>query len=243
MKQAVILAGGKGTRLKERFDDLPKPLVPIGGKPLLEYQIALAQKHGFGDILVFTCYRSALIEAALGDGSRWGVRIRYQVEQQPLGTAGAVLAGFEQLADSFLVLYGDTMVEVDLGRIWHAHQRTGADATLLLHPNDHPMDSDLVETDASSRILAIHRRPHPANRYFQNLVNAGLYVIKKQALRPWRECRESMDFGQDLLPIMLKRGLEIYGYNSPEFIKDIGTPERYDRVNAQLEAGIVQHST
>src|SRR3954465_9254813 len=92
MKQLVILAGGKGTRLKDRLGDLPKPMIPIGNKPLLEHQIELAKRHGFSEIIVFACYRADLIEGHLGDGSRWGVNIRYVLEQEPLGTAGAVLA-------------------------------------------------------------------------------------------------------------------------------------------------------
>src|SRR5580765_350532 len=132
MKQLVILAGGKGTRLKERLGDLPKPMIPIGGKPLLEHQIELARQYGFLDIVIFVCYRPDLIEEHLGDGSKWGVKLRYVVEREPLGTAGAVLAGLEMLAGRFVVLYGDTMVNVDLERIWQAHDRSRADGTLLL---------------------------------------------------------------------------------------------------------------
>ena len=101
MKQLVILAGGKGTRLKDRLGDLPKPMIPIAGKPLLEHQIELARAHGFTDVLLFVHYRADLIQQHLGDGSRWGLRLRYIVETEPLGTAGAVLAGFDQLAERF----------------------------------------------------------------------------------------------------------------------------------------------
>src|SRR5688572_19448169 len=222
MKQLVILAGGKGTRLKDRLGDLPKPLIPIAGKPLLEHQIELAKKHGFMDVVIFVCYRPDLIEAALGDGSRWGVRIRYQIEKQPLGTAGAVLAGYDLLADTFLVLYGDTMVNVDLGRIWDAHRSSETDATLLLHPNDHPLDSDLVETNPDGWITAFHNRPHRPDRYFQNLVNAALYVVNKNALKPWAQSIVPSDFGRDLFPSMLQAGLKLRAYNSPEYIKDVG---------------------
>src|SRR5437899_2400043 len=113
MKQLLILAGGKGTRLKDRLGDLPKPMIVIGGKPLLEHQVELARRYGFTDIVIFTCYRPDLIERCLSDGSRWGVKIRYVIEKEPLGTAGAVLAGLEQLAERFVILYGDTMVNVD----------------------------------------------------------------------------------------------------------------------------------
>src|SRR5436190_15119768 len=179
MRQAIILAGGAGTRLRERLGDLPKPMIPIANQPLLEHQVELCRHHGFTDLVFFTHHRADLVENHFGDGARWNVRIRHLVEREPLGTAGAVLAGREYLQDRFLVLYGDTMVNVDLDRLWNAHAQADAAATLLLHPNDHPLDSDLVETDEVSRITAFHNRPHAAGRYFQNLVNAGLYVIEK----------------------------------------------------------------
>jgi histidinol-phosphate phosphatase family protein len=246
MRQAIIMAGGMGTRLKARLGDLPKPLIPIDGKPLLVHQIELARRHGFKDIVIFACYRPDLIEAELKDGSPWGVNVRYELEKTPLGTAGAVLAGVNALDGQFLVFYGDTMVNVDLERIWDRHAGSGADATLLVHPNDHPLDSDLMETDESGWITAFHNRPHPANRFFQNLVNAGLYVIRKEALANWAKDPAGagpMDFGKDLFPAMLRAGQRLFGYNSPEYIKDIGTPERYDRVCAEYASGVIARSS
>lgn len=246
MKQAIILAGGQGTRLKERLGDLPKPMIDIGGKPLLEHLVELARSHGFTDLVMFVCYRADLIARHFGDGSRWGVRIRYVVEEQPLGTAGAVLAGFDRLADQFAVLYGDTMVNVDLGRLWAAHGRSGALGTLLLHPNDHPLDSDLVETGADSRVIDFHNRPHTEGTWRQNLVNAGLYVLEKRSLEPYRGLiarPRLLDFGKDLFPAMLSSGMPLLGYNSPEYIKDIGTPQRHDRICAEFAAGVVKNSS
>ena len=243
MKQLVILAGGKGTRLKDRLGDLPKPMIPIAEKPLLEHQVELARAHGFTDVLLFVHYRADLIQEHLGDGTRWGLRIRYIIEKEPLGTAGAVLAGFNELSDRFAVMYGDTMINVDLTRFWNAHNASGADATLFLHPNNHPLDSDLVEMDAHDWITAFYNRPHATDRFYQNLVNAGLYVLEKRALEPWRSNVKPMDFGKDLFPAMVARGGKLLGYNSPEFIKDIGTPSRYDWVCSQYEAGIIQRSS
>ncbi|HEY0550107.1 MAG TPA: HAD-IIIA family hydrolase, partial [Verrucomicrobiae bacterium] len=243
MKQLVILAGGQGTRLKDRLGDLPKPMIPIAGKPLLEHQIELARSHGFRDVLLFVHYRADLIQKHFGDGGPWGLQVRYVIEKEPLGTAGATLAGWDHLAERFAVMYGDTMVNVDLTRFWSAHERVGADATLFLHPNNHPFDSDLVETGADNWVTAFHNRPHPTDQFFQNLVNAGLYIIEKRALESWRGNTKPIDFGKDLFPAMLGRGAKLFGYNSPEFIKDIGTPERYDHVCAQYAAGIIQRST
>jgi D,D-heptose 1,7-bisphosphate phosphatase len=248
MKQAVILAGGKGTRLKDRLGDLPKPMIPIGGKPLLEHQVELCRHYGFTEIVLFVHHRADLIERHFGDGAKWGVRIRYVIEHEPLGTAGAVLAGLAPLAERFLVLYGDTMVNVDLQRIWDAHEQAKADATLLLHPNDHPLDSDLVEINEAQRITAFHNRPHPEGRWFQNLVNAGLYVLEKNALtprasRPAPRASSVLDFGKDLFPEMLRNAATLLGYNSPEYIKDIGTPSRYDRVCAEFANGTIARSS
>ena len=248
-RQLIILAGGAGTRLRERLGDLPKPMIPIAGKPLLEHQVELAKKHGFTDLIFFVHYRADLIEQHFGNGERFGVRIQHVMEKEPLGTAGAVLAGKELLADRFVVMYGDTMVNVDLERIWQAHENSGAAATLLLHPNDHPFDSDLVEVDASSRVVAFHNRPHPVSVWRQNLVNAGLYVLEKSALTPFSEARSHkpearvLDFGKEVFPVLVAGGEKLLGYNSPEFIKDIGTPDRYDKISAQFEKGIVQASS
>jgi histidinol-phosphate phosphatase family protein len=249
MNQAVILAGGMGTRLRARLGDLPKPMIPVGGRPLLEHQIELARRHGFTHFTLFVCYRPDLIEGHLGDGSRFGVRIRYVLETEPLGTAGALLAGWDALEDSFVVLYGDTMVNVDLARLREAHVAHGADATLLLHPNNHPFDSDLVECNDAGWVTRFHNRPHPPGAWFQNRVNAGLYVLRRAALEPFRAelgrltKGRVLDFGRDVFPAMLQQGRRLLGYDSPEYIKDIGTPERYDKVCDEYAAGVIQRSS
>ena len=231
-----------GTRLRARLGDLPKPMIPIAGKPLLEHLVELACRHGFTDIFIFACYRADLIEQHFGDGRRWGVKITTAVERVPLGTAGAVLAALDQLAESFVVLYGDTMVNVDLDRCWRRHHDSHADASLLLHPNDHPQDSDLVETDAEDWVVRFHNRPHAPDRWYQNLVNAGLYVLNRDALRD-PKAQPPLDFGKDVFPALLRRGARLLAYNSPEYIKDIGTPERYDRVCAEFQSGVIARSS
>lgn len=243
MKQAIILAGGMGTRLRARLGDLPKPMIPICGIPLLVHQIQLAKQHGFTVITLFVCYRPDLIEKELGDGSRWGVSLRYVAEKAPLGTAGAVLSGWDALEEQFVVLYGDTFVNLDLTRLREAHAQGQADATLVLHPNNHPFDSDLVECDAQGWVTTFHNRPHPPGIWFQNLVNAGLYVLNRKALEPFRSLLDEgapkiIDFGKDIFPELLRRGGKVLGYNTPEYIKDIGTPERYDKVCAEVANGV-----
>lgn len=247
LNQVAILAGGLGKRLRVLLGDLPKPMIPIAGRPLLEHHIELARHHGFTRIAIFACYKAEVIQNHFGDGSRWGVSLEYVIEREPLGTAGAVLDRLDALAERFLVLYGDTMLNIDLRRLWLAHEAAGAAGTLLLHPNNHPLDSDLVEMDAEDRITAFHNRPHEPDRCFQNLVNAGLYVLEKSALARFHALRTTcsgiLDFGKDVFPRLVASGERLHGYNSPEFIKDIGTPDRYHWVCAQHEAGIIQRSS
>jgi histidinol-phosphate phosphatase family protein len=165
------------------------------------------------------------------------------VESEPLGSAGAVLAVLDSLDDTFLILYGDTMLNVDLGRFWRAHDSSGADATLLIHPNDHPFDSDLVEVDAADNVVAFHATPHAPDRFYANLVNAALYIVRKDALTRWRDTAPPVDFGRDLFPRMLQAGQRLHGYRSREYIKDAGTPKRLDHVIADYLSGRIGRSS
>ena len=240
MKQLVILAGGLGTRLAKETGALPKPMARVAGRPVLEHQLALARAHGFLDVHLLTWHRAELIEDYFGDGSRFGITLHYQVESQPLGTAGAVLQALPTLGPRFIVLYGDTILDVDLAEIWRHHGEAGADATLFVHPNDHPQDSDLVELDAEGWIRAFHPHPHPPGKYRRNLVNAALYVVEKTALAASRPPAGKLDFAHQLFPQMLARGARLRGYVSREYIKDMGTPERLARVERDVTSGLVQ---
>ncbi len=240
MRPLVVLAGGLGTRLAGRLGDIPKPLAPICGRPVLEYHLDLARQHGFREVHLLTCHRAEAIEAHFGDGRRFGVEIRYHVENRPLGTAGAVLQALPRLPDRFLVLYGDTLLDVDLERIWRRHAEIGADATLFVHPNAHPHDSDLVEVDEDGWVRAFHPHPRPERPYLGNLVNAALYVVEKRALDGWAPPGGKLDFAHDLFPRMLSAGARLHGYRSREYIKDIGTPERLARAESDRESGLVE---
>jgi len=239
---AVILAGGKGTRLAVRTKGLPKPLVEVGGKALLAYQLELLARYGVRGATLLCGYGADAIRVFCDDGSRWGLHLRSIDESAPLGTAGAVLAALDELPEEFFVLYGDTMVDVDLARFYAAHAASGAEATLFLHPNDHPWDSDLVETGEHGRIVAIHGYPHPEGAALPNQVNAALYIVKAQALRGVAWPAGPIDFAKDVFPRLLAEGLRLHGYRSPEYVKDAGTPERLDRVEADLRRGTVARS-
>lgn len=243
MKQAVILAGGKGTRLQERLRGLPKPLVDVGGTPLLERQILLLKRYGFGRIVILVSHAAEHIVDFCSEHQNWGLELECIDDGTPRGTAGATLAVLDHLDEEFLVMYGDTMLEVDLDRFHQFHsQDKEAGASLFLHPNDHPHDSDLVDIDEAGQITAFYPYPHDPSRYYPNLVNAALYWVRKSSLAQWSENTGQLDFGKQLFPLMLEAGVRLRGYVSPEYIKDAGTPERLDRVTADLASGKIEKS-
>jgi D,D-heptose 1,7-bisphosphate phosphatase len=241
IRQLVILAGGQGTRLKQVTGDLPKPMALIGGIPVLEHQVRAAARDGFEEVVFLTSYRSEVIESHFGDGSRWKVKFRYCLDESPLGTAGATLAALDQLDERFLLLYGDVMHDVDLRQFAEFHcTRQEAAATLLVHPNDHPQDSDLVEMGDDARITCFHGYPHAPGSFYRNVVNAGLYALTRSALALYAGIPGKQDFAKDLFPRMVREGRALYGYFSREYIKDMGTPERLAMVNRHYEQGRIQ---
>lgn len=236
--EVAILAGGMGTRLLTRSGDLPKPMVSVSGKPLLHHQIELCRKHGFENIALLVQYRHEKIFEYFKDGSSFGVNLIYEIENHPRGTFGALHDSLPIMADRFLVLYGDTFLDVDLRKLWNAHEASGAASTLFLHPNDHPQDSDLVKIDENCIVREILSYPHPATLEVRNLVNAGLYVIDRIALKGLTPEGSKADIAKQMFPRMLQLGLRLFGYVSPEYIKDMGTPERLDKVERDFTAGL-----
>lgn len=240
MRQALILAGGKGTRLKERLMGRPKPLIEIGGTPLLQRQLELLCHHGFEQVIILVNHEAQQIIDFCAKYGNFGMALKFVDDGEPRGTAGAVLAMLGQAQPRFLVMYGDTMLDVDLGRFWRFHsERTGVAASIFLHPNDHPQDSDLVEIEDDGRVIQFHSYPHPEDHWLPNLVNAALYIVERAALEPWRDAAPPLDFAKDLFPRMLASGANIAGYISPEYIKDAGTPERVDKVERDLLRGFI----
>ncbi len=235
-RQLVILAGGKGTRLRSVLGDRPKPMAEIGGIPVLEHQVRLAARYGMKEVIFLTSYLSDHIRSYFGTGERWGICFRYEVDETPLGTAGATLKALPALDEDFLLLYGDAMLDVDLARMVEFHKQNGADATLFVHPNDHPHDSDLIEM-SGHWITALRGYPHPEGAWYRNLVNAGLYVLRKSALERYINNTGPCDFAKELFPQMLAEGMRLAGYLSREYIKDMGTPARLEKVRKDHEGG------
>ena len=235
--KVAILAGGKGTRLG--LTDRPKPMADLAGTPLLERQVLTARAAGFDEFVFLTGHLAGVIEDHFGDGTRFGVHIEHVREAAPRGTAGAVRDARDALGEPFLLLYGDTLLDVDLAHFAGAHRASGASATLFLHPNDHPHDSDLVVMDDAGAVTAFLPKPHPAGAVLPNLVNAALYALDPAVL-DLVPADAASDWGHDIFPAMLRAGLPIAGYRSLEYIKDMGTPERLATGAADLASGRVE---
>lgn len=237
--KAVILAGGRGTRLAEYTREIPKPMLKIGGKSILEHQIDLLIKHKFDDIIILVNYLKDVIINQFGDGSTYGVNIRYFEEKKPLGTVGGIKEVEDWLTEDFLVLYGDVMVNMDLARLLNFHCKKESECTLVVHPNNHPFDSDLVELNKEGRVVALHSKPHDHLEYYCNMVNAGVYVFSPAILKFLEKGRKE-DFGRDVFP-RIYNNLRMYGYITSEYLKDMGTPERWEEVNHDYKSGKIFH--
>lgn len=238
--QAVIVAGGRGTRLGSVGAAVPKALLPIGGRPVLEHQITLLQRYGIHTITILTGHLGDQIEQFCGDGRRWGVRIVCIREERPRGTAGAVRAIADSISGDFVVLYGDVMVHMNIRRLIDFHHKKASDATLVVHPNDHPFDSDLVEIDAEQRITRIVPRPHAQDQWYRNLVSAAVYILSPRII-PFIENRDGIDFGRDVFPHIVDK-IRLYGYTTREYIKDIGTPDRWREVERDYCSGKIERA-
>jgi D,D-heptose 1,7-bisphosphate phosphatase len=236
--QAIILAGGQGTRLQSVNKQVAKPMLPIGDKPLLEHQLLLLKAAGFTKIIILVNHLKETIQGYIGDGSRWGVSVSYYEETTPLGTVGGVKAVEDKIDGDFLLLYGDVMLSMDLNRLITFHQQKKSECTLVIHPNDHPYDSDLVEMDGNARITSFHPKPHDENRYYQNLVNAGVYVLSPKIFQ-YLEKDKKADFGKDIFPKLVST-LAMFGYNTTEYLKDMGTPDRLEQVTADYLDGKIE---
>lgn len=235
--QAVIQAGGAGTRLKTIAQNLPKPMVAIGGKPILEWQILSLKKSGITDITIIISKNGDAIPAYFADGQKWGVSIHYVRENEPLGTGGALFLLKDSLENDFVLLFGDLMLDVDWQRFIQRHQNQKASITTFAHPNSHPFDSDIVVTDEKDRVVRLDSKHNVRDYYYENLTNAGLYVVSKRTISKF-DTLHPLDFEKDILVPTIATG-EVFAYRSSEYVKDCGTPERYYAVNEDCKNGII----
>lgn len=238
---AVIQAGGAGTRLKEITGDLPKPMVPICGKPILQWQIESLVASNVKEIILIVPSSSTAIQDHFKDGSAFGAKISYIVEEKPLGTGGALFYLTKRIKNDFILCFGDLMLDVDWKRFAAFHASAPSLITTYAHPNSHPFDSDVLVADKETgKVLNFLSKKEKRDFYYENLTNAGLYIVSRDLLDTFEgmDEPEKMDFEKDLLVPSIQIGF-VYAYRCSEYVKDCGTPDRYSSVQKDLRDGII----
>lgn len=256
--KVVIMAGGKGTRVSSVASDIPKPMIKIEGKPVLEHEVECLRDQGFTDIIITVSHLGDVIIDYFGDGSGispitkrpFGVHIEYYFENEPLGNAGALFKIKDKLTSDFLLLNADAVFDVDFNRFVAFHRKHGGLVTLFTHPNSHPYDSGLIIADKSGVVNQWLAKEDVRPKYYQNRVNAGLHVIAPAVLEQSDIVAEKVgvmdengkpvkvDLDRQLLKPLAGTG-KMFCYDSPEYVKDMGTPERYYSVCDDYKAGRV----
>lgn len=235
--QTVIMAGGKGTRIASVNAEVPKPMLEVCGKPILEHQIEVLKRQKLTDIILVIGYLGNVIRDYFQDGSKYGVHISYIEEKELLGTAGSFYYLKDIIQDDFFLLNGDLIFDVDLHRFMNFHKEKHALATLFTHPNNHPYDSGLIIANEDGTITKwIHKEEERG--FLRNRVNAGIHIISPMVLEQFTELKKT-DLDREVLKPLIPSG-RVYAYDSPEYVKDMGTPERYRQVEQDLLKGRVR---
>lgn len=247
--KVVIMAGGRGTRISKLFPDIPKPLIPIDGVPVLEREICSLREQGFADYIFTVSHMADKIIDYFGDGTKLGVRIEYFVENEPLGNAGALFKMRDKLDGDFLLLNADSVFDVDFNRFVEYHKQKGGLVTLFTHPNSHPYDSGLIIANKDGSVHQWLTKEDVRPQWYQNRVNAGLHVISAKVLdmvdidvdtigKEVNGKKVKVDLDRQILKPLCGTG-KMFCYDSPEYVKDMGTPERFNGVCADFAHGTV----
>ena len=236
--QALILAGGKGTRLRPLTMHTPKPIVPIANRPFLLYQLELLKRADVRDVILSLSYQPQKIEDRLGDGTDYGVRISYTVEALPLGTAGAYRNAAGLISKTTVVLNGDVLTDIDLNEVIQFHRERGAAATIVLTPVPNPTAYGLVETDGEGKVRRFLEKPKP-DEVTCDTINAGIYILEPRVLDYIPEGEPFM-FEYGVFPQLLERGEPFYAYIWRGYWRDIGTSASYREANMDVLAGHVK---
>ena len=237
--KAILLAGGKGTRLRPLTMHTPKPIVPIFNRPFLHYQIdLLKQVPEIDEVILSLNYQPRRIEDVFGDGSQLGIKIRYVVEPTPLGTGGAVRYAGESLTESVIVLNGDVLTQIDLGAVIGLHRERQARATIVLTPVENPAAYGLVETDGAGNVRRFLEKPG-ADEITCDTINAGIYVLEPETFeRIPKDTAWSIE--RSYFPSLVERGETFVAYTHRGYWIDIGTPEKYTQVHRDIMDGRYQ---
>ena len=236
--KVVIMAGGKGTRISSVASDIPKPMIKIEDKPVLEHEIECLRSQGFTDLIITVSHLGNIIMDYFGDGSKFGVNIEYFNEVTPLGNAGALFQIKDMLTEDFLLINADAIFDIDFNRLVIYHKEKGGLVTLFTHPNSHPYDSGLIIADNENRVLKWLAKEDDRPVYYKNRVNAGIHVISPEVLNVKIDTPK-IDLDRQLLKPLANTG-KMFVYDSPEYVKDMGTPDRYYSVCEDFKNGIVQ---
>jgi mannose-1-phosphate guanylyltransferase / phosphomannomutase len=227
--KAVVMAGGEGTRLRPLTSNQPKPMVPIVGKPCMEHILELLREHGFEDVIVTVAFLPQAIRSYFGNGESLGLAIEYSVEESPLGTAGSVRLASGKLDDTFLVISGDALCDIDLTRLVEFHREKGAAVTIGLKSVDNPLEFGIVVTDEEGRVERFLEKPS-WGQVFSDTINTGIYVLDPEVLRHVPTDRP-YDFSKELFPLLLEMGRPIYGHVCDGYWQDIGNLDQYRQAN------------
>ncbi len=236
--KAVIMAGGKGTRLRPLTCTLPKPMVPVACRPMMEHVVNLLLAHGFRDLACTLCYMPDTIQSHFGDGASLGCSIRYSVEETPLGTAGSVRALADFLDETFLVISGDALTDVDLASAVEFHRQKGAAATIVLTRVETPLEYGVVIVDGDCRITRFLEKPS-WGEVFSDTVNTGIYVLEPDVMELVEASRE-FDFSKNLFPRLLGDGYPMFGYVAEGYWCDVGNLEQYRNTHLDILDGRVR---
>ncbi|MGZ8765792.1 MAG: nucleotidyltransferase family protein, partial [Acidimicrobiia bacterium] len=230
--KAVILAGGEGTRLRPLTSNQPKPMLPMANRPMLEHIVRLLKDHGFDDIVVTVAFLANQIRNYFGDGSDFGVQMRYASEDSPLGTAGSVRNAAEQLDDTFLVMSGDVLTDIDLTAFVKAHREAGAFGSIALKRVEDPVEFGIVITRPDGSIDRFLEKP-TWGQVFSDTINTGMYVLEPEVFDFIPEA-EVVDFSSDVFPAILKRGKPLLGHVVEGYWEDVGTLDAYVRAHTDI---------
>jgi len=237
--KAVIMAGGKGTRLKEiTKDEIPKPMAKILDKPILEYQIEVLRENNVLELIIVIGHLGNKIKKYFKDGRDFGVNITYIEEKEPLGTAGAFYYLKEYIKEDFILLFGDLIFDIYLKRMIEFHEKKASFATLFVHPNSHPYDSDIVLLDEDNKIVGFDSKNNIRNYFYDNCVNAGIYIISNKLLNKIDKLQK-IDLEKDILSKEIEKE-NMYGYYSSEYVKDVGTVERINKTSEDIQNNILK---
>ena len=249
--KTVIMAGGKGTRISSVASDIPKPMIKIEGKPVLEHEIECLRNQGYTDLIITVSHLGPVIMDYFGDGSRFGVQIHYFIEETPLGNAGALFKIRDELDSDFLLLNADAIFDVDFTRFVDYHHKRRGLVSLFTHPNNHPSDSGVLIADENGAVKQWLTKEDARPQWYRNRVNAGLHIINPKVIDMTGIDSESIgtvDSDGKVIKVDLDRNIlkplcgagKMFCYDSPEYVRDMGTPDRFKAVCKDFAAGRVK---